>query len=323
MNTEDFLVILEANGLSHGTNQKSVIIRDAPCCSKKNKLYFFKRDSDAPLFGKCMSCDTTWNSISYLIQAGIPEDKVRQLHNTGVMPDEIVLGMTKIDLLGKKVVAEEKTEDPVFDDSTFYSVESSPDHPASIYAKKRGYTQDHSDKIMIDKLSNSVVYLVKKDGKLIGWQKRFVKPVHKDMKTKSAPGFSKTKHILEFPNNGDLLVCEGPATALSAWHYGFHAVCTFGAAVSPTQIKLIMEIVSKRGCKVGTAFDLDKAGKRGSRNVRLNMYWAGVSTFRVVPEYGNDLNDSWMAGKGYTVVPPEEDNLMLPDLDFEDIAETH
>jgi DNA primase len=136
------------------------------------------------------------------------------------------------------------------------------------------------------------------------------------MKVKSAKGFKKTQHILEFPGAGDIMVCEGPFTGLSAWHFGFHAVVTFGSGVSEQQLALIAALARKTGKRVGVAFDEDKAGRKGYRTVKLGMYHEKIPTFRIRPETGNDLNDSWKAGKGIRRIADSKEDITIPELEL-------
>lgn len=319
MQVEDFLMFLEVNDVGHSTNGKSIILLEAPCCGGHNKIYLHKNDSEpgAPFFGKCMKCETSWNSRSYLVETGFEHEKVDHLHG-GVMNLEKfeLMAMPVLELLVP--LRKEEAEEPVyFSADSFYPISEIPDNEAALYAKKRGWTPSQEDTVMVDVHTNSVVFVVRDGDAVVGWQKRFLRPPNPHMKTQSAPGFRKTRFIMEFPGNGDILICEGPFTALSAWHFGYHGVCTFGAAVSEHQVRLIAELAQKTGKRVGTAFDLDKAGKKGYRTVRMGMHWLGVPTFRVCPETGNDLNDSWMAGKGVIELSAADDDVMIPDLEIE------
>lgn len=321
----DVIEYLDINGVEYVLSEKALIFQEAPCCGGHNKLYLYiddkeVEDDDVPLFGKCHKCDTTWNSRSFLLALGHEHLDVNKLHTGGDLSDFDLGSIPKLGINLATAVAAPVNESIEIDLSTFYPIPELPNHPASLYAKKRGWTESQKDDIMIEMMSNSVVFLCREGGKVVGWQKRYLKPPFPEMKTKTIKGFKKTQHIIEYPNKGDILVCEGPFTALSAWHYGYHGVCTFGAAVSERQLNLIADLALKTGKRVAVAFDLDKAGRKGYRIVRLSMYWKGIDSYKVAPEVGNDLNDSWQAGKGVIVVPSVEDDITIPSLDLEDLG---
>lgn len=319
MLVDDFLSFLNKREVDYTTNDQSVILAEAPCCGGHNKVYLYKEDSDPgrPIYGKCMKCDQAWNSYTYLSELGFDDKEIDILHGM-VELKNLELGMINaIDFNLFQGKAKAKTETAYFDVNHYYPLEEVADHEASKYAISRGWTIDRKDDILVDIYSNSVVFVVRDaEGNALGYQKRFLVPPRPEMKVQSAKGFKKTQHILQYPNNGDILVCEGPFTALSAWHYGYHAVCTFGAGVSEKQIQLIIELAKKTGKKVGVSFDLDKAGQKGYRIIATAMHWEHIPVFVVKPEVGNDLNDSWKAGKGIQLLPPDTDDITIPELPF-------
>ena len=68
--------------------------------------------------------------------------------------------------------------------------------------------------------------------------------------------------------------------------------------------------------KVAIAFDLDQAGRKGYMNIRNYMFHNDIRSYRVKPEYGNDLNDSWVAGMGLTVLGENESDAVLDRLNL-------
>ena len=322
MKLDRFISFLDEHEILHRVNDESIILNEAPCCGGGQKIYLYKEElADKPFFGKCMKCDTSWNSWTYLNEIGIDRTLNDVLHGQSEL-GKVELGVSTVmgfDLLRPGGREKEVKEPPKVADITgFYRITELPDHEATKYAIKRGWHSAFADDILIDIYSNSVIFVARKDGVPIGYQGRFLKPRNPKMKTKTMTGFKKTQHVIEFPNSGDILICEGPFTALAAWHYGYHAICTMGSGVSTTQIQLVAEIAKRTGKRVGVAFDMDAAGKKGLRAVRLGMYHHKVPTFRVRPEHGNDLNDSWQAGKGVIVIEADQDDITIPDLNFEE-----
>jgi hypothetical protein len=311
---DDFLGFLDKHGIAHRTTQSSIILHACPSCgSEKDKVWLYQDRPypNGPFFGKCMKCEEKFNSKSYLIAHGIEVQDVRALHgfdgelNLDVMP--------VIDILGKNLAPSDLPPETI-DISDFVPIPSWPDHPAACYAIKRGFTPVFGDRILLDYAGSAVVFVVREGGQPVGYQRRFLRPPFPDMKTMSSRGFKKLEWVLEFPNEGDICVCEGPFTALSAWHFGYHAICTFGSGVGEKQISKISKLSAATGKAVGVAFDLDDAGKKGFRKISLSIFWTGSRVYRIRPEQGNDLNDSWLAGKGVVVVSSDEEDVTVPDL---------
>lgn len=319
MLVDDFVAFLLKNDIEHTTNDQSIIFSEAPCCGGHNKIYLFRNDSEpgVPFFGKCMKCDTPWNSFTYLSELGYELSELDALHGSLDLKD-MALAIQTPELFESKIALKPVEQEKDFDISAFFPISEMPNHEASKYAISRGWTLQQNDSILIDIYTNSVVFVVRRAGAVVGYQKRFLVPPRPEMKVKSAPGFKKTQHIMEFPGNGPIMICEGPFTALSAWHYGYHAVCTFGAGITEHQIDLIADLARRTGKAVGVAFDLDAAGKKGYRIIRLGMYHEKIKTFQVRPEEGNDLNDSWKAKKGIVLVPSSSDDVTIPELAFPD-----
>lgn len=327
MDLEEFLGFLDTNGVEYHTTDRSIVFRESPCCGRADKIYFFKDSNDngnGAFHGKCLKCDTQWNSRSYLTEMGVDTGAITALHGIENLD---TFALSTLPILDTGVNSKEHQvalipEEPPkeFSTSGFFEVSDWPDHEAAKYAVSRGWTPEWKGALMIDIMANAVVFVCTEAGKIIGYQKRFVKPLDPKKKTKSVAGWRKTRHVMVFPGNGDITVCEGPFNALSAWHYGRYGIATFGSSVSERQVDMIAEIAKREGKDVGIAFDLDRAGRKGYRRLRLSLYWRGVTAYSVKPESGNDLNDSWKAGKGIIVTPPGTDDVTIPDVDIEDIV---
>lgn len=202
----------------------------------------------------------------------------------------------------------------------FFKISDWSDHPAAQYAVRRGVPPEFYDRVLIDPETNAVVFVVEEPHGVVGYQKRFVNPISPDFKTKSSPGFEKTKHLLHFPREGaKILVCEGPFTALAAWHFGYYAICTFGSGVSEEQVKLIAELSDRLLQPVGVAFDLDAAGYKGFTAIRSGMFWKDQDIFKVevdapdLPE-GFDLNDAWEKGMKIKEVATKWNGPAIPEI---------
>jgi hypothetical protein len=323
MTLEEFLGFLDRHGVEHRLAGESIVFKHCPSCgSDKDKVWMFqeRRSERKPFFGKCMKCEEWFSSSSYLISLGINAKEVKTLHKGADLDDEDLVPPTMMTSILDGI---DRTDEPAAAEApdvqvsldNFFSVPAMKEHPAAKYAIKRGWTPAQSKTIMVDPFSSSVVFLVHgADGQPIGWQKRFLKPPLPDLKTLSSAGFKKNKWTIEFPNEGDICVCEGPFTALSAWHFGFYAICTFGSGVGEQQIAKIEELAQKTGKSVAVAFDLDDAGRKGYRKVAMSLQWLGTPVYKIQPETGNDLNDSWQAGKGIVKISCEDEDLTIPEI---------
>lgn len=327
MKDQEFFDFLDANGIAYAAGDRSIRFKVCPHCGNaKWKVYFFRdRENESKWFhGKCLRRDCKWNSFSYLEAFGCDEDEIRELHGRKPMErDAIVFDLFA---LPEPPPPRPPYKAQILSTKEWFHVEDWPDHPAAKYAVSRGYVPELHKYLMIDTISNAIVFLVHEDGKVVGWQKRFVSPTDPRYKTKNPDSvlFKKSQHVMEIPGESGICVVEGPATAFAAYHFGFHAICTFGAMISQKQLELIHKAAERTGKSVGVAFDMDFAGVCGYYRIRNYLERRGVTVYRIKPEEGNDLSDSWKAGKKCEVVEVEDDDTTVPPLVgelFEDLYE--
>jgi hypothetical protein len=308
MTLDDLKDFLDEQGIAYHQSTTSLILRDCPFCgSRKWKTYLgFKRSNEySPFTGICFAgaCGEKLSSSKYLIKYGVDVSEVLRLH--GRDPQDSFNSMANVlpDFeLTKEKHTEENTEDDKIDVNLndFMKISDWPNHPASAYANKRGITPDFYNQVMIDPITNSVVFLCKDlfSKEIIGWQKRFVNPTNPNMKTMTLKGFKKSENILFF-NKKDckkIAICEGPFTAVSAWHYGYTSICTFGAKISPEQLRLIFYISEKTNKDIAVAVENDTAGQNCYDTIRSWLYWSDKVVSRISPSIGDDLNDCWALG---------------------------
>lgn len=318
MKDQEFFDILDSNGIAYHAGDRSIRFKTCPACgNSKWKVYFFRdRENESKWFnGKCQRRDCKWNSFSYLEAFGVDIEEIRALHGRRPLgPKE-----QPFDFLA--TLDDPPPQKPVYTPQVlptneFYHVDEWPDHPAAQYAVTRGYVPELRRFLMIDPKTNAIVFMVHQDDDVVGWQKRFVAPDDPRFKTKNpdAALFKKSQHVMEVEGEGDLCVVEGPATAFSAYHFGLHAICSFGALISQKQLDLIHKAAVRTGKRVAVAFDMDFAGVLGYYRIKNYLSRRGVEAYRIKPEVGNDLNDSWQAGKTYQVVEVEDDDSTVPPL---------
>src|SRR5574338_1323624 len=249
MRAEDFANYLDQCGLRYKENAKAFNLQDCPSCgSESYKVYLYKDDGRGwdRYYGKCHKCGENFSSYQYLIQLGQSRDEVKALHNIGTTAPE---DFGNLDVLGenrseRQAVTSEYTS-TIHSTDHLTNIGHWKDHPVAQYAIKRGVTPDLYGDIMFDHKAAAVAFLCKEDEKIVGYQYRYINPVDPDMKTWNPPSFKKSNHIIEYPNSGDIVICEGPFTAISGHSFGFHSICTFGAAVSVRQLELIKNIAKK------------------------------------------------------------------------------
>lgn len=318
MEADQFLDFCDENGIGYKTNAVSIIMLDCPAegCNP-HKVYFYQEPSETGyLNGKCQKCSTKYSHISYLRELGY---NVRKGQTHLKPKEELFKFDVKVLNFTKPPIKELEQPPATVQTSNFINFNLLPKHETSKYAVSRGASQDLKNLIRVDISDSSVVFLVIEDNNIIGWQKRYVRPSSPKKKTKTSPGFQAHRHILVLPNtdpNAEYCVCEGPFTALAAWHFGFHGVCTFGAGVSEEQAIKIVELVGDK-TSIAIGFDNDKPGQSGYEYLKTAFALRGKDSYKVLPnclldkpEW--DLNDAWMNGRGYIVEQNQENGSILP-----------
>jgi len=316
---EDFIAALQDVGVDSYKSGMSLRVKECPECGRKKFNVIFKiADSENKYFlGKCLSgsCNKGFSSASYLRKSGMDDAKIREYHGFSEVANlEKALGARpEMDFIGK----EEEVIKADVDISSFHNLEYWPNHPVTTYARSRGYVSELSSNIMADIDSSAVVFVCHDlDGSVLGYQKRFVKVIGDGPKTKTAFGFLAHENILIFNkvrSNG-IVICEGPFTALSAWHYGYTGVCTFGADISNTQLEKIEKLAGDM--RIYSATERDEAGDKFYRKISNYFHWKKRTIDHMYPMFGSDLNDSYMAKKGFSIQEGEEPKPMYPRFKF-------
>lgn len=302
MDIEAFIDILDTHGIEYKTVGSSVCLKYCPACeSDSYKVYL--REVDDNLLGKCfkVSCAQGYSSFSYLLKMDLSYQEVLSLHGQDALTSFQMLNPVFFQEMmeGKIIKKEEKTNKiDNIDISKFMKISDWPDNPVSLYAKNRGACEEFYDRIYINPTDYAVVFLIKEDDKVLGYQQRFIKSSSNKDKTRNSEGFSKAGNLLLFPHEtGDILICEGPFTALSAYHFGYYGICTFGASISEHQLKRISEISDFTGKDIGVSFDNDEAGSKGLKIIKNYFKKQNKNIFSIeFDNKYNDLNDVYMDG---------------------------
>ncbi len=326
MRFDVFVDFLEQNDIDFRQGSQRILLRECfECGYDKFKTSFRPPDDDEDvkaLWGKCFKCGASFSSYRYLIDLGLSSSSVKKLHNFDeVRTPEVAANFGALlaeDDAAKSTKKAETYRPSSIELDGLFSIGSWLEHPAAKYAIQRGIPQDLFKHVMIDPVTNSVVFLCWEGDKVVGWQKRFVRPPRPNFKTQNPPAdvFKKSMHVIEYPNDGPVAVVEGPFTGISGWHFGYHSIVTFGSSLSGEQLKKIEEIARRTGKPVYVAFDLDPAGFRGYFKIKNYMERRGIEVKRLRPEAGNDLNDSWAEGKGAEVIENDPYDSTVPVLDI-------
>ena len=253
---EDFIRFLDDKGINYRQKDDKLILAECPeCGSFKYKVALFtdRIEEEGKLIGKCIKCDAPYTSFSYLLKLGFDIQEVKTLHKYAAVPMVNDDGYATLDLELNREIVKELYVPQVISLASFFKMSEWLDHPASQYSIKRGIPTELYDQIMIDPVLGAVVFVCYEDGKPVGFQRRLLHPFDPAQKTLSSEGWQKTQHILRFPNKGNLLVCEGPFTAVSGYRFGYDSICTFGAGVSNRQLELILDLAVDTGKSIGVA----------------------------------------------------------------------
>lgn len=301
VSVDEVIDFCDFHGIDVRESGSHLVFRHCPSCdSEKWKVSLY----DDSFRGKCFRCDETFSIYSYLVETGIEVPEVKKLLYKGgvTKTDE---GLIDIPHLSLEKKPEKETISKIntsVDLSKFFRIDEWPDHKSSLYAKKRGVPEDLYDKILISVDTYGVVFLSHDYYTKVcnGYQIRYVNPLTQ-AKTYNLPGFQTAENIIVYERKGaDIVVCEGPFNAVSAYNYGYTGVSTFGSNFSYNQAMMIMDLADKKKCGVISGFDMDEAGEKGFLIMRDICSEYGYSLKKLIPTTG-DLNDSWMEGKGFTI----------------------
>jgi len=151
-----------------------------------------------------------------------------------------------------------------------YLAKEFPDDPAVGYLISRGYDPIYlgeTYRVSVCSVPSSrywhltgrIIIPVYMDGKLYGWQARFVgdPPNKQTPKYFSMPGMKKTQLLYNFDVAAKfpfVVVCEG---ATDVWRFGPEAVALFGKSISTTQLLRLKEVFGKRGLPIVILLDGD------------------------------------------------------------------
>lgn len=302
-----FQLALNACGISHKVNKRSIIIKDCPVCHKQWKIWMFRPDPNkggGMTGGQCWRCGTSFSSFTLLQQmTDLSNAKIASL----IAPDKVYspdLERTDIWELPDFFLSEElrDLEDNIKEidiPSNLMTVASYREHPAAIYARKRGIIPPYDESIFIDPLTASVAFPILCQDYLVGFQRRYVAPLDPKFRMRTDSGVPRaSSFIFAGKPSSNICVVEGPFDAIAAAWFGFYAIATMGKEITRAQAQEIASYAiqnSKDGISplVHIGLDSDSAGEEGARTLARYLNAYGIPFCRVFPEDPGikDFND--------------------------------
>jgi hypothetical protein len=304
--------IIEAGGVDFKQNAISFIF-SCPRCSKKNKLYIRKRDGAFVCF-VCKETDNFKGRAEWALHELYPGLSIRELREKlygDDLPEQLqseLFVQFEPGPWGYDEDDDEISADPVPNDVFWPPQFVTVDNPMAFangarYLHERGLGIEHvrTYDIRYDPTEQRVIFPVKVDDKLIGWQARYIKSTEYFDETRAKmvriPKILTSKtlsesggHWLMFQDrlrgSPHCVLTEGPVSALKAHLCGGN-VASMGKAVTENQLRTILRYGIR---KVYLALDPDAADE--VRRI-LRTLTPEVEAFLLLPPPGReDLGDA-------------------------------
>ena len=296
--------LLVENGCSFKKNAHSFVISSCPRCSKSNKLYIF---SSGTCRFKCFYCATLSGF------EGKPEYALSEILNIPV--NEVKDLIYEADSLPNNPdgfinfnPAVEETDEELYSEYVLASIPYTPDIypitskqclPGLKYLEGRGINTQLAVKygIMYSPMARRVIFPVKYQGALHGWQARTISSNEeyfddetgknvKIIKALTSSGLKKDKTLMFRDNLINIKHCvltEGPVDAIKADLCG-GAVATMGKAVSKSQLEMIRSHGIR---KVYLGLDPDAAAETR----QILKYFSDLEVYDMRPKQAKDLGE--------------------------------
>lgn len=240
---------LDKNSIEYHEGKRAFITTCMnPSCGKEDHCYIWKADAGAI----CFRCGKTWR-WRWMV-AAIARCTVHSAYSvffgTGA-GDEINKDLDPAMFDEPEVEELEEAEEPEVNlGPDFFPIHHS--QRGLEYVVKRGVTNasvlDDFD-LRYHGLMDAVVFPVKKDGKVYGWQARRIDPREKELRLISHT-FAKGKFLLNWDyakTASKVALVEGPfdCVHVDLRKHGFAGIASLGKGISPDQIKLILDLPAK------------------------------------------------------------------------------
>jgi hypothetical protein len=281
------------SGLIQKENARSLIF-DCPVDSDHaEKFYIDKHKGDVI----CFACARKWDldeGVALLLNVTREEVAARLYgENTAEYVDALTLEfreddreVTDSDFAAAPVALKEIRFDPMF-------VSVSQSDRGMAYMDKRGVTDPRKWErfgVMYHPAMDGVVFPVRKDGMLVGWQCRLIEPKG-NLRMVSSEGLPKAQILFNLDNtNGfnNIVLTEGPFDCVKAdqTEIGFAAVASFGKGISEAQIEMLLNSQAEN-----IYLGLDRDAVREVEMLSAKMC-SKKNVFRVLPpDHRKDLGE--------------------------------
>lgn len=236
---------LESRSISYKDNRQSFVLERCPRCSG-DKCYIRKRDGRSICFSG--SCGSKWSYKGIVAElTGVHFNEAHKiLFGSDLSQDAVELKIGFSLSFDPADEEEEIVSKPVALGFDFIPVEKS--DVAIRYLAQRNILDPEliiAYDIRYQALMNAIVFPIRKNGILYGWQARSIPPLREGQLRLIFPSlFNKSQFLLNYDRaryEKNLIISEGPVDCINAEVPGFGSVCSFGKAVSLTQVKMILE----------------------------------------------------------------------------------
>lgn len=219
---------------------KKSYVSSCPVCGKADHFYIRKSNGRSI----CFKCGKKFNWRGLVGQlANIPSIKAHEFL-FGEGGGDFIESPLDLDLFSKREEEEVELDRPIQMGLDFFPVEHSED--GLQYLLKRGVVRPDlifGYDIRFHHAMNAVVFPIKRDGVLYGWQARKVAPKENELRLISASQFNKSHFLLNWDRavqSKKLILVEGPFDCVHVDLPGYGAVASLGKGVSLDQIQMIL-----------------------------------------------------------------------------------
>jgi hypothetical protein len=244
---------LDKHGVHYHENKRAYVIAClSPACAKEDHCYLWKSDGGAI----CFRCGRKWRWKRVVAAiANCPIEEAHQAFFGRGAGGELEKPLEIDQLFG--IIDEDEEQEEVFNEPVVVMgpdfVEAYWSAGAIPYLASRGLIAEdieHFD-IRYHALMDAVVFPVKRNGIIYGWQARRVAPKEEELRLISSTGFKKGKFLLNYDRAkffDRVVLVEGPFDCVKAdlkGAKGVTGIASFGKNVSQDQIKLILDLPAK------------------------------------------------------------------------------
>lgn len=273
-------------------NGRSLIF-DCPSCGGKKKLYIEKESGRSACFkqgsiGKCPQGSLPEYALHLII--GIPSRQIKDMLYNGAVHIKKDLDKPSFEKQTQKITNLKPigmSDLPM--DIQYRGMKDFKE--GADYLLSRGINSDICEKYMIgySPSMRRVIFPVKMNNKIYGWQGRAIDKVDKKYRMYNLPGPWKAKSLMFYDNLKDkdyAIIAEGGISALKFDQVG-GVVASMGKMISKDQLKLIINAGIK---KIYLALDRDAFAI--NEEVRYYITQYSIQCFKIeVPEHRDDFGD--------------------------------